>query len=174
MGWNYSSIPKLQRLDRWSLRMNKWFHLTLYNGGKSENFICGRYRCIFFIIWWMILQLGQNLKLCPHSNIIRQMICFLNFICFHVLHNVWHKISTIFMMLKAFSCADLFSRPLCWSIYWWIMWFLCGFENIAKNHHRVYITTVTGICVGSQGNVRNKSGIFFSANPVATLHLCDG
>ena len=77
------------------------------------------------------------------------------------LHNVRHKIWTVFMMLKTFSCADLFSRPLFWSIYWWIMWFLCGFEYIAKNHHWVYIATVTGICVGNQGNVREKSGNFF-------------
>ena len=45
------------------------------------------------------------------------------------------------------------------------MWFLCGFEYIAKNHHRAYIATMTGICVGSQGNVRE----FFSTNPVATF-----
>ena len=57
---------------------------------------------------------------------------FLNFICFHVLHWIRHKMSTIFVMLKMFSCADLFSRLLCWSIYWWIMWFLCGFGYIAK------------------------------------------
>ena len=30
MGWNYLSIPKLQRLFRWSLGMDKWFHPTLY------------------------------------------------------------------------------------------------------------------------------------------------
>ena len=82
--------------------------------------------------------------------------------CFHVLHNVRHKIWTIFMMLKTFSFADLFPRQQCWSIYWWISWFLSGFEYIAKNHHRLYITTMTEICVGSQGNVREKSGIFFS------------
>ena len=40
---------------------------------------------------------------------------------------------------------------------------------LQKNHHRVYIAIMTGICVGSQGNVREKSGNFFSANPVATL-----
>ena len=28
--WNYLSIPKLQRLHRWSLGMEKWFHPTLY------------------------------------------------------------------------------------------------------------------------------------------------
>ena len=65
-----------------------------------------------------------------------------NFICFHVLHNVQHKMSTIFMMLKTFSCADLFSISL----------LLCGIEYIAKNHCRVYIAIVTGICSGSQGN----------------------
>ena len=30
MGWNYLAIPKLQRLYRWSLGMDKSFHLTLY------------------------------------------------------------------------------------------------------------------------------------------------
>ena len=90
---------------------------------------------------------------------------FLNSICFHVFHNVWFKISTIFMMLETFSWADLFSRLLCWSMYWLIMWFLCDFEYIAKNRHRVYIAAVTGIYVGSQGKVRE----FFSANPVAAL-----
>ena len=32
MGWNYLSIRQLQRLRRWSLGMNKWFHPTFYNG----------------------------------------------------------------------------------------------------------------------------------------------
>ena len=93
------------------------------------------------------------------------MIFFLNFICFHVLHNVWHKISTIFMMLKTFYCADLFSRPLpvCWSIYWRIMLFLCSFENIAKNHHMVYIATAPWICMVL--DVRDMSGIFFLPTP---------
>ena len=31
MGWHYLSIPKLQRLHHWSLRMDK-FHPTFYNG----------------------------------------------------------------------------------------------------------------------------------------------
>ena len=31
MGWNYLSIPKLQRCNRrWGLGMDKWFHHTLY------------------------------------------------------------------------------------------------------------------------------------------------
>ena len=30
--WNYLSIPKLQRLYRWSLGMDMLFHPTLYNG----------------------------------------------------------------------------------------------------------------------------------------------
>ena len=32
MGWNHLSIPKLQRLYRWSLGMDNWFHPTFYNG----------------------------------------------------------------------------------------------------------------------------------------------
>ena len=30
MGWNYVSIPKLQRCNRWSLGMHRLFHPTLY------------------------------------------------------------------------------------------------------------------------------------------------
>ena len=30
MGMNYLSLPKLQRLHRWSLGLDKWFHPTLY------------------------------------------------------------------------------------------------------------------------------------------------
>ena len=30
MGWNYLSIPKLQRCNRWSLGMDKWFYPTFY------------------------------------------------------------------------------------------------------------------------------------------------
>ena len=30
MGWNYLSIPKLQRCNRWSLGMDEQFHSTLY------------------------------------------------------------------------------------------------------------------------------------------------
>ena len=32
MWWNYLSIPKFQRLHRWSLGMDKLFHPTHYNG----------------------------------------------------------------------------------------------------------------------------------------------
>ena len=32
MGWNYLSIPKLPRLRRWSLWMDKWFLPPHYNG----------------------------------------------------------------------------------------------------------------------------------------------
>ena len=31
MGWNYLSIPKLQRRNRWSLGMDNEFHTTIYN-----------------------------------------------------------------------------------------------------------------------------------------------
>ena len=30
--WDYLSIPKLQWLCHWKVGMDKWFHLTLYNG----------------------------------------------------------------------------------------------------------------------------------------------
>ena len=32
MGWNYLSIPKLQRCNRWSLGIDKLFHPIHYNG----------------------------------------------------------------------------------------------------------------------------------------------
>ena len=37
VGWNYLSIPKLQRLHRWSLGMDKSLHLTLCNGCNSSS-----------------------------------------------------------------------------------------------------------------------------------------
>ena len=39
VGWNYLSIPKLQRLHRWSLGMDKWFHRTLYNGCNNLSML---------------------------------------------------------------------------------------------------------------------------------------
>ena len=30
VGWNYLSIPKLQRCNRWSLGLDNWLHATLY------------------------------------------------------------------------------------------------------------------------------------------------
>ena len=44
--------------------------------------------------------------------------------------------------------------------------FYVGLNIFQKNHHMVYITTMTRICVGSQGNVRES----YSGNPVATLY----
>ena len=39
MEWNYLSIPKLQRLHRWSLEMDKWFHPTLYQRGDYSSML---------------------------------------------------------------------------------------------------------------------------------------
>ena len=61
---NYLSIPKLQRLHRWSLGIDKWFYSTLYHGCNYFNMlglqsisvnkrspwhahVCGK-----SIIWW--------------------------------------------------------------------------------------------------------------------------
>ena len=63
-------------------------------------------------------------------------------------------------MLKTFSCADLFSRPLCWSIYWWIMCLLYGLEYIAKNHHIIYRDSDWNLCWQS-GKFMKSQGIFF-------------
>ena len=136
--WIFQSVIKVREFRLWSLSMHIFHHLV--------NDIWTRIKS------WIIFLFNNH---SPKDF-------FLNFICFHVLHNIWHKISTIFM--KTFSCADLPARPLCWIIYWWIMCFLCGFLYIAKNHHRVYIATMTGICVDSQGKVRD----FFYGNPVMT------
>ena len=63
---------------------------------------------------------------------------------------------------------------LCWPIFRTTMLkhllmhncdFYVVLNMFAKNHHSVYIITVTGICVGSQGNVREKSGNFFLPTP---------
>ena len=138
----YQSQGKVREFHLWSLPMHIFHRLANDIWTRTKSWIMSSFKY--------------------HSSNYYCSILYL----FSCLHNVRHKISTICMMLKTFSCADLFSRPLCWSIYWWIK---CDFYvvlNILQNHHGVYITTVTGICVGSQGKVRE----FFSANPVATLN----
>ena len=52
MRWNYLSIPKLQRLHRWSLGMDKQFHPIHYNGcnylsmlGLKLNHVSKRGHC---------------------------------------------------------------------------------------------------------------------------------
>ena len=49
MGWNYLSIPKLQRCNRWSLGMDKLFHLTLYQTHYLTMLIKGGTGCKSFI-----------------------------------------------------------------------------------------------------------------------------
>ena len=61
-------------------KVRKFFNL-LSKSGKSKG-ICGAYRCIFFIVWQMIFELGQNFKLGSHSNIICQIFfCKLYLFC---------------------------------------------------------------------------------------------
>ena len=137
----YQSQGKVREFRLWCLLMHIFHHLANDIWTKTKS--------------WIRFTFKYHL---PND-------VFQNFISFHVLHNGRHKISTIFKMLKMFSCADLFSRPLHWSIYWWMMWFFLWFWIYSKNHHRVHIATVTGICVWSQGNVREKSGNFFLPTP---------
>ena len=106
---------------------------------KSGKTVFGPHRCIFFIVWRMIFEQGQIFKLYPHSN----DFCLTIFIFMFCM--------MFGMMLKAVSCVDLFSRPLCWSIYWRKMWFLCGFEYIAKKSPR-------GIYRDSDWNLYWQSG----------------
>ena len=37
--WNYFSIPKHQRLHRWCLVVDKWFHHTLYDGCSYQSML---------------------------------------------------------------------------------------------------------------------------------------
>ena len=39
MGWNNLFNPKLQRCSRWSLGLDKWFHLARYNGCSSLSIL---------------------------------------------------------------------------------------------------------------------------------------
>ena len=57
MGWNYLSIPNLQRSNRWSLRMDRYFHLTLYKActylsmlGWKLNHVSKRGHCSLLFI----------------------------------------------------------------------------------------------------------------------------
>ena len=69
MGWNWLSIPKLQRLHRWSLWMDKQFHPTFYwkcgylsklglkliynrKGGHAEYITTAVWRCLKLSSQW--------------------------------------------------------------------------------------------------------------------------
>ena len=77
MGWNYLSIPKLQRCNRWSLGMDKWFHPTLYHAcdylsmlGLGLNHVSKRGQwCLnnktlhFFVQQLMQISINKYIKL---------------------------------------------------------------------------------------------------------------
>ena len=164
--------PGLQNLG---LEVACTFHLN----GKSKrllftlDMVCHHnlgqfFSCDYLAVLRMILSICLSicLSVTPH---LPNVFFFFFKLCFHVLHNVRHKVSTIFMMLKMFSCTDLFSRPLCWSIYWWMMWFLCGFEYIAKITTG-YISQQWLEFVFAVREMSGKSQGIYSANPVATLY----
>ena len=113
----------------------------------------------------MIFELGQNLKLCPHSNIIRQMIfskLYLSFM-FCIIFDTRYQQSLWcwkrFLVLTYFQDHYVEATIDEWCDFYVVLYIL------QNNHHRVYIATVAGIYVGSQGNVREKSGNFFLPTP---------
>ena len=72
MGWNYLSIPKLQRLHRWSLAMDKSLHPILYNGcnylsmpGLKLNHVSKRDH------WWFVPAAAFNTIL-PGKHVLVQ------------------------------------------------------------------------------------------------------
>ena len=106
------------------------------------------------LIWVRLLDRAQ-------LSIPSDLPCFLNFIWVDVLHNVRHKILTIFMMLKMFSCADLFSRPLCWRIYWLIMWFFVVLKISQKSPQGIFRDSDWKLCLQSG----KSQGFFFQPTP---------
>ena len=135
-------------------------YFAIKNQEKSGNFACGPYRCIFFIIWPIRFKLGKNHKSCPYSNFIRQIFFFLNSICFHfciMFYTRYRKCAWCWRrshMLTYFQDHYVEAILMNKVIYLW-------FEMYYKNHNRVYMETVTGICVCSKRNIREKSGKFF-------------
>ena len=89
---------------------------------------------------------------------------FLNFNCFHVLHNVRHKILTIFMMLKSENVI------LCWHIFKTTMLKHLLMNNVICLWFRIY-------CKQSPPDISRQwlefvleVSDFFPTNPVATLN----
>ena len=84
MGWNYLSCPKLQRLHRWSLGMDKLFHPTLYWScdylsvlGLKLNHVSKRGpRCILRPHWWWSTRVraryiaSYDSSKYPHNDVI--------------------------------------------------------------------------------------------------------
>ena len=71
MGWNYLSIPKLQRLHRWGLEMDKQFHPALYNG-CNHLYVLG-------------LKLNHVGKGAPGPSLWTEIIWFTVDLCDHLL-----------------------------------------------------------------------------------------
>ena len=126
MGWNYLSIPKLQRLHCWSLGMDKWFHPTVYNG------------CDYLSM--LGLKLNHVSKRGPRSTLGRhQLPCWLE--CDLAPHISYHtacilcysqtlRIQTTYRpydFVESFGCANWYK-----AIYVDVL-FLLHFNNDYKN-----------------------------------------
>ena len=65
MGWNYLSIPKLQRLHRWSLGMDKQFHPIFYNGCNYLSMLGLKLNHASKSGQWMIWNLNRPISMAP-------------------------------------------------------------------------------------------------------------
>ena len=68
MGWNYLSIPKLQRCNRWSLGMDKLFHSTLYNGCDYISMLGLKLICLTNYHLWIEININVSFPLNTWCN----------------------------------------------------------------------------------------------------------
>ena len=103
MGWNDWSIPKLQRINRWSLGMDKSFHPTVHNGcnylsilGLKLNHVSKRgHRKIYFVQKQILLSFDYIYSLISYSLIPYFGIIFL------LTHCLMHLVCWRFILVSA-------------------------------------------------------------------------
>ena len=86
MEWNYLSIPKLQRCNRWSLEMDKWFQTTLHYGrnylsmlGLKLNHVSKRGRRLSSYCWSTVFSSSSILwgHVFLRGHLIYIVVCFI-------------------------------------------------------------------------------------------------
>ena len=122
MGWNYLSIPKLQRCNRWSLGMDKLFHPILYNGynylsmlGLKLNHVSKRGHRKLHVILLNSFSWLQRLIV-----LISNLVClFLPLVFFRFWHLKISQLKTIYSFVEIWCWISHGSRllqhaPLMW------------------------------------------------------------
>ena len=125
MGWNCLSIPKLQRFQRWSLKMENLFHPTFY--------------CACYYLSMLGLKVNHASK-GPHVCVLyEQLLSVCQALC-----KMYQAIPSVFIRLKY-----IFIYISDWNIYSYIY-----YKILPSNFELLYIvSSISHICGGSSKTI---------------------